>query len=60
MNNTYADLVQQTFHFPQEGFDTNDNNTLEFNGVDISSFSPQATKIFSTSVSFLKLYLDIL
>jgi len=37
MNNTYTDLVHQTFHFPQEGFDVNDNNTLEFNGVDISA-----------------------
>jgi arginine decarboxylase len=37
MNNTYTDLVHQTFHFPQEGFDTNDNNTLLFNGVDIKA-----------------------
>ena len=37
MNNTYTDLVNQTFHFPQEGFDTNDNNTLLFNGVDIKA-----------------------
>ncbi len=37
MNNTYTDLVHQTFHFPQEGFDTNDNNTLLFNGVDIQA-----------------------
>src|ERR1700679_1257089 len=37
MNNTYTDLVNQTFHFPQEGFDTNDNNTLEFNGVDMQA-----------------------
>jgi len=37
MNNTYTDLVNQTFHFPQEGFDINDNNTLDFNGVDISA-----------------------
>ncbi len=37
MNNTYTDLVHQTFHFPQEGFDTNDNNTLLFNGLDIKA-----------------------
>ena len=37
MNNTYTDLVKQTFHFPQEGFDITDDNTLEFNGVDISA-----------------------
>src|ERR1044072_9285654 len=37
MNNTYQDLVHQTFHFPQEGFDVNDDNYLEFNGVDIKA-----------------------
>ncbi|MCD6013843.1 MAG: Orn/DAP/Arg decarboxylase 2 [Flavipsychrobacter sp.] len=36
-NSTYYDLVNQTFHFPQEGFDVNDNNTLLFNGVDIQA-----------------------
>src|SRR5664279_4323785 len=36
MNNTYADLVQQTFNFPQEGFEVKDNY-LEFNGVDIKA-----------------------
>ncbi len=35
MNNTYTDLVKQTFHFPQEGFSVNDDNNLLFNGVDI-------------------------
>ena len=35
MNNTYTDLVHQTFHFPQEGFDINDQNTLLFNGLDM-------------------------
>jgi arginine decarboxylase len=35
MNNTYTDLVKQTFDFPQEGFSVNDENYLEFNGVDI-------------------------
>jgi arginine decarboxylase len=34
MNNTYTDLVHQTFHFPQEGFDVKDSY-LQFNGVDI-------------------------
>jgi arginine decarboxylase len=35
MNNTYTSLVNQTFHFPQEGFDVSDEGYLEFNGVDI-------------------------
>lgn len=35
MNNTYTDLVKQTFHFPQEGFDLNKNGFLEFNGIDL-------------------------
>lgn len=34
MNNTYTDLVQQTFEFPQEGFEVKDNY-LEFNGLNI-------------------------
>jgi arginine decarboxylase len=35
MNNTYTDLVKQTFDFPQEGFDVNEDNNLLFNGLDI-------------------------
>src|SRR3954464_6404953 len=35
MNNTYTDLVQQTFHFPQDGFDINDEGYLEFNGLNL-------------------------
>ncbi|SFW14871.1 type III PLP-dependent enzyme domain-containing protein [Chitinophaga sancti] len=34
MNSTYTDLVNQTFEFPQEGFDVQDGY-LEFNGVNI-------------------------
>ena len=34
MNNTYTDLVHQTFDFPQEGFDVK-NDSLFFNGLDI-------------------------
>ena len=34
MNNTYRGLVDQTFDFPQEGFEV-DDNYLKFNGVDI-------------------------
>lgn len=34
MNNTYSGLVDQTFHFPQEGFNVEDNY-LQFNGVDL-------------------------
>jgi len=37
MNNTYTSLVKQTFHFPQEGFDKNDNGYLEFNGLDLKA-----------------------
>ena len=37
MNNTYTDLVQQTFHFPQEGFDIDDNGYLEFNGLNLKN-----------------------
>lgn len=35
MNNTYTDLVKQTFHFPQEGFEINEEKNLLFNGLDI-------------------------
>ena len=35
-NNTYTDLVQQTFNFPQEGFDTKEGY-LQFNGVDLKA-----------------------
>ena len=36
MNNTYNDLVQQTFNFPQEGFETKDGY-LQYNNVDIKA-----------------------
>lgn len=36
MNNSYSDLVQQTFVFPQEDFKLKDNY-LQFNGLDIKS-----------------------
>ncbi|HNV99355.1 MAG TPA: arginine decarboxylase [Chitinophagales bacterium] len=32
MKNTYLDLIQQTFYFPQEGFEVKDNY-LYFNGI---------------------------
>src|SRR4028119_411219 len=35
MNNSYNDLVNQTFHFPQPDFKLNEESYLEFNGVDI-------------------------
>src|SRR5580698_3544038 len=35
-NNTYTDLVQQTFNFPQEDFEVN-NNYLQYNGVDLKA-----------------------
>lgn len=34
MNNTYSDLVQQTFNFPQEDLKVKENY-LEFNGLDL-------------------------
>lgn len=34
MNNSYLDLVQQTFDFPQEGLEVKDNQLI-FNGLDI-------------------------
>lgn len=36
MNNTYTDLVQQTFDFPQEGFEVRDNY-LRFNDLDLKA-----------------------
>src|ERR1700754_306086 len=37
MNNSYNDLVIQTFNFPQPDFNLNDASYLEFNGVDIKA-----------------------
>jgi arginine decarboxylase len=37
MTNSYTSLVEQTFHFPQEGFKIADNDYLEFNGVDLKA-----------------------
>jgi arginine decarboxylase len=36
MNNSYKDLVDQTFNFPQEGFDLKDGY-LEYNDVDVKA-----------------------
>src|SRR5260221_1536342 len=36
MNNTYTDLVTQTFNFPQDGFEVKDNY-LQFNGLDLKA-----------------------
>ncbi len=36
MNNSYADLVKQTFNWPQEGLDVKDGN-LYFNGLDLNA-----------------------
>src|SRR5678816_4229528 len=36
MTNSYLDLVQQTFNFPQEGFEVKDGY-LQFNGVDLKA-----------------------
>ena len=34
MNNTYTDLVKQTFNFPQEGFEV-EEGYLQFNDLDV-------------------------
>lgn len=34
MNNRYIDLIQQTFDFPQEGFEVQDDS-LQFNGINL-------------------------
>mgnify|MGYP002630471577 CR=1 FL=1 len=34
MKNTYFDLIEQSYYFPQEGFDLN-NNSLAFHGVSL-------------------------
>ena len=36
MNNTYMDLVQQTFNFPQEGLEVKEGY-LRFNGLDLKA-----------------------
>ncbi|MFT4022582.1 MAG: hypothetical protein QM664_02215 [Flavihumibacter sp.] len=36
MNNSYYDLVDQTFNFPQEGFEVKDDY-LQFNGIDLKA-----------------------
>src|ERR1043165_7585913 len=36
MNNTYIDLVQQTFNFPQPGLDVKDSY-LQFNGINLKT-----------------------
>src|SRR4029078_622374 len=40
MKNTYRDLIEQTFYFPQEGFEVTDN-LLQFNGIDLMEIIKQ-------------------
>ncbi|MFM7216670.1 MAG: arginine decarboxylase [Bacteroidota bacterium] len=40
MKNTYRDLIEQTFYFPQEGFEVIDNQ-LHFYGIDLMEISKQ-------------------
>lgn len=40
MKNTYQDLIQQTFYFPQEGFEVK-NNYLHFNGIPLKELIEQ-------------------
>ncbi len=48
MNNTYADLVKQTFNFPQEDFEVKEDY-LQFNGVDIKALIDK----YGTPLKFL-------
>lgn len=34
MKNSYKELIEQTYYFPQEGFDLHDG-TFHFNGIDL-------------------------
>ncbi len=40
MENNYYNLIEQTFEFPQEGFDVKDNS-LQFHGIDLMSIIKQ-------------------
>ena len=40
MENNYYNLIDQTFEFPQEGFDVKDNK-LQFHGIDLMSIIEQ-------------------
>ncbi|HRH66507.1 MAG TPA: arginine decarboxylase, partial [Bacteroidia bacterium] len=40
MKNTYRDLIEQTFYFPQEGFEVIDNQ-LHFYGIDLMEIIKQ-------------------
>jgi len=40
MKNSYKDLIEQTFYFPQEGFDVIDDS-LHFNGVNLMDIIEQ-------------------
>ncbi len=46
MNNTYTDLVNQTFEFPQEGFEVKENNLI-FNGLDIRALIDNTARLLS-------------
>ncbi|MGK0391704.1 MAG: arginine decarboxylase [Maribacter sp.] len=47
MKNTYLDLIEQTFDFPQEGFSLEDTNLI-FNGIDLS----EIIKTYGTPLRF--------
>lgn len=40
MKNRYIDLIEQTFYFPQEGFEVK-NGKLLFNGIDVTDLAKQ-------------------
>jgi len=37
MKNKYIDLIDQTFHFPQEEFELDDQANLKFHGIDLTA-----------------------
>src|SRR5256885_1209643 len=46
MNNTYIDLVQQTFNFPQEGLDVKDGY-LQFNGLEQRGYTRRIAQLIN-------------
>ena len=58
MNNTYTDLVKQTFNFPQEGFEVKDDGYLQFNGLDLKALDRQVWYAVETYLPAQNRYAD--
>ena len=41
MKTKYIDLIEQTFDFPQKEFTLDDNNKLQFHGIDLTALLAQ-------------------